>query len=354
MSYTHNICFVANISIGDGTTYYLCSNTRTNGIILDGNTYNPFIMDVGDAEKIGNFGEGSTRGSCSMVLLFGQKQYGDSYNLNISKPWNNAICTIKIYDIDNDAAWSDCEDYFYGVIKSFKINHNNIEFSIDELNSKDNIILPRYMVEDYLDTYDDGVNTPTDAPEDSKGKRIPMQYGDLTDITNGIFAKGLLISNKIGFQKIAFDDRQLYAMDHIGIWETGLKRYFIGKVDGEYTIVGNKNSVQFTIDSTATLEEDLQALDGIQTILINGYQNLEWLDESDYDNIDTYKKDILSVNIIAIDSELMLLVEQPTSNSIRVERGYGESTVSSHFMGSSGTKKIYQSAKFSNRRRKLE
>lgn len=342
MSHTHNTCFVIQATLGDGTTYYMCSNSRVGGITLDSNEYNPFILSIGDAEKIGNFGEGSARGTCSVNIMFGQKQYGDSYNLNISKPWNNGVCVIKIYDIDNDTAWTDCEDYFYGVIKNFKISYNMLEFSVEEINTKDNMILPKYTAEDYLDTYSDGMNVPSDVPEDSRGKRIPMQYGDLTSTSNGIFAKGLLLSNKIGSQKVIFDSRALYLLNNMGIWETGLKRYFAGKATEEYDIVIPYNIIEFKIDSFANLDEDIT--DSVETFLVDDYSYLQWSDESDYDDIDKYPE-ILTINIIAIDSELMLLVQQPDSLTIRVERGYGGSIAAAHTKGAN----IYQSSKLSSK-----
>lgn len=338
---THNTCFVAQIVLNDSTNYYVCSSTRMAGMTLDGNIYYPYILSIGDSEKVGNFGEGSTIGKGSITLLFGQKQYQGAFNFDISKLWSNGTCTVKIRDIDNDSTWAECEDYYKGVIKNFKINNDNLSFDIDDTNIKDNITLPKYTVEDIVE--EDSDLSISDIPENSVGKYIPMQFGDLSDTSNGIFAKGLLISNKIGFQKIFFDNTSLYLLSNIGMWENGTKRYFTGNATGEYTInTSNYKSVRFYADSECTLDEDLTATEGIETFKVSDWSKLEWKDESDYNDIDNYPE-VLSVNVIAIDSELMLLVEQPSSDTIRVERGYNGTTEATHSAGA----KMYQCAKFS-------
>jgi hypothetical protein len=345
MSYTNNTCFVAQVLLGDSATpLYLCSSSRIAGITLNTSiTYDPYILDIGNAEKVGNFGEGSSIGKMSMRLLLGQQQHQGAFNLDITRPWNNGTCTIKICDIDTDTTWALCEDYYTGIIKGFKIDSDNITFDVEDGNTKDNQILPRSTVEDIVE--DDSTLAISDIPEDSIGKHVPMQYGDLDDAANGQFGKGLLISNKIGFQKIYFDTENLFSLDSIGMWESGLKRYFTGKASGEYTIdTTSKKFIQFRVDSTTTLGEDLTATEGIETFAVADSYKLTWQTEEDYDNIDNYPE-ILSINIIAIDNELMLIVEQPSGNIVRVERGYGDTTVAAHSSGAT----IYQSAKFSAR-----
>lgn len=343
MGFSHNTCPVCRITLGDGNVYYYCSSTRMAGVTLDGTTYSPFILAVGDRESIGNFGEGSAIGKTSMTLLLGQKQYQGTYNIDVSLAWNNATCQIKMMDVDTDTTWAGCDDYIKGIVKEFKIGTDTVNFSVEEANHKDSIVLPRYTPEDIVNA--DSNLAITDIPEDSVGQRIPMQYGNLNDVTLGIFAKGLLVSNKIGFQELRFDSENLASMTSIGMWEKGLKRYFAGKATGEYTIdTTTYKFVKFRADSTTTLAEDLAATTGIQTFSVADSSKLVWQTEGDYKDIDSYPE-VLSINIIGIDNELMMLIEQPALNIVRVERGYGDTTEAVHASGAT----IYQCAAFSAR-----
>ncbi len=343
MANTHNICFVSQITLGDGTIYYYCSSLRMAGVTLDTISYSPYILSVGDSQRFGNFGEGSAIGTTNMTLLLGQKQYQGSYNIDITKAFNNAACVIKVMDVDNDTTWARCDGYAQGIIKNFKIGGNSVEFSIDDANHKDKIILPTTTTEDIVNA--DSNLAITDIPNDDVDKRVPMQFGNLNDTASGIFGKALLISEKIGFQEIRLDTQSLNAATSIGMWENGMKRYFAGKSTGEYTIdTTTKKFIKFRVDSTTTLGEDLGATTGIETFLVADYTKITWVDESDYttyDDIDNYPE-ILSVNIIAVGDELMMVVEQPSSNTIRCERGYGGTTVATHSNGAT----IYQAASF--------
>lgn len=342
-----NICFLAQIALSNGITYYVRDLNRVDAATIEGYVYQPYIISVNEVQKIGNFGEGNQVGQGGMTLLFGQRQYGDSFNLDITYPWNNAVCTIKLLDMDGDPSWYYAKPYYTGLVKNVKIDMGTLSFNIDEINHKDTMILPKYTVEDYV-TYMARLTgiTRGDIPKDSLGKRVPMQFGVLTNTSEGTFGKGILVSDKIGSQRVVYDTENLDYLESLGMWESGSRRYFVANQDGEYTIQPEYNQVYFFVNSATQLneDEDLTEQDGIVLIKVTGYQNLTWIDEEDLDNPDAIPE-LLSINIIAIDAELMLIVEKPSSEYIRVERGYGDSVVAKHYRRAS----IYQCSKFSAR-----
>lgn len=350
MSNFHNICFVSQVTISS-VAYYYCSSYNIATIALDGNTYQPYIISVGNAEKIANFGECNQISKCSMSLLLGQIQYQNAFTIDISLPWNNGVCEIRLYDKDNDSNWADCDYYYKGIIKNFVINDDNVFFDIEDSDHRDNIILPVSTVEDivndisYLDL--------DDIPKKSVGKYIPIQIGELDDINSGTFAKGILISNNVGFQEIYYDITTLNTFllsstSGIGVWDSGLNRYFVGNYDGEYEVVSDNNVVKFKVDTTTTLHSgfSMSATSGQEQILVENAHLLTF-DRESADNYYTDAAELLGSNIIAIDNELMILLDEPdylsSPHTVWVERGYNNTTVVEHSAGAT----IYQSAKYS-------
>jgi len=202
-------------------------------------------------------------------------------------------------------------------------------------------------------------------PPYSVGKSIPMQYGDMlctmidTLTSNNIFAKTVTINNKIGTQSLLADYIRLKNFNSIGIWNDDTKKYVPGvnpyeldPIDAEYEIGVNKNSAYFRLDSSTTLSDDIIEFTGTGAIPVTDYTKIQWFDEDNAPIANgipyTYKNnagELLSINIIAIGSELMLLVEKPASGNIYVERGYNGTTITAHSNGD----KIYQNALFSGR-----
>jgi hypothetical protein len=343
MSLTTSKFLVAQIYAGS-ETYYVCN--RAGGITLDtGVVYDYLIVSVGDCEKLSNFGEKTTQvGTCSMALVHGQTQYQGKYVFNTTFVWNNQYCEIRQCDPDTMDAWSECTPYYRGQIKNFQIAPGQISFDIDDTDSKDEILFPPTLI--------DATSYPN-APTDSIGKRIPVSMGDLTDTSNGVFAKGLLVNEKIGAQEVKIGSFTNLQLNNIGVWEKGLKRYFTGRirsvigseVQGEYSVKDSaNNSIVFKVDSATTLIQDMGSIDGIENITVADYTKLQWVDENTLPDWKTYPE-LLSTNIIVIDSEILSIIEKPTSNTVVVERGYAGSTIADHNSGAI----IYQSSKFSSR-----
>jgi hypothetical protein len=194
------------------------------------------------------------------------------------------------------------------------------------------------------------------APQDSVGKTIPIQCGNLNDVQNGVFAKLLYISEYIGEQALIADYIALAYIHSIGMWENGSKRYFTGRAhsviggitQGEYEVGSVRNSILFRVDSATTLNSDITSiLSEFTEIDVTDRSKIQWVDESTETKWSTFP-DLLSINIIQIGSELMMVIEKPSGSgqgNIWVERGYNNSTISQHAAGD----KIYQCAKFSAR-----
>jgi hypothetical protein len=178
-------------------------------------------------------------------------------------------------------------------------------------------------------------------PTEFVGKAVPIQIGNLDKEKLGVFGKTFTTSERIGEQAIICDSAKINNMNNIGSWETGLRRYFVGKSENEYKI--NNNLVEFKVDSTATLSSDIVSTsEGIESIVVSDYEPIAWDDEDSVYKPNTYPE-ILGINIIAIDRELMMLVEKPTSNTIFVERGYNDTEITTHDSGAT----IFQSARYS-------
>jgi hypothetical protein len=196
-----------------------------------------------------------------------------------------------------------------------------------------------------------------DIPKESIGKSIPIQCGDLSDVQNGVFAKCLPISERIGKQAILADYIKLKLLSSIGAWEDGSKRYFTGRkrsivaseVQGEYEIGTNYNSIYFRVDSATTLNEDVDDItDGVFSFEVADITKIQWIDEDELPGGQDalHYPELLSINIIGIGDELMLIIEKPSGSGaqdIWVERGYNNTTITTHQSGD----KIYQCGKFS-------
>ena len=345
MSITNEKSIVMRINAG-GATYYICN--RHNGITLDSEDYKPYLIGLGDLTKYGNFGGDNQIGTVSAKIMNGEEYHQGPYIYDITQTWNNRHCQIKLCDVGTDTTWDACEWYHKGIIKNFTIDNNNISFSVQDSDYRDFQTLPKYTVSEWAANAN--VND-SDIPDKFKTKTLPIQIGDLSDKNNGIFGKGVTISKKIGSQKIYFDSKPLYEMEDIGVWENGINKFFTAKKqqlvngyeDGEYRIISDY-LIDFNVSSGTTLDGSLSASSGIQSITVKDYKALRWLDESTYEGANNIEE-VLSANIISVDSELMLLVDKPTTNTIWVERGYAGTTPESH----GSTAVIRQSDKFSSK-----
>lgn len=345
MSITNEKSIVMRLYVQDGAFYI---SNRHNGITLDEENYLPYIVSVGSVTKYGNFGEGQQVGTVNVQIMNGEEWHQGNYIYDVTKVWNNRKVEIKLCDVGTDTTWAACEWYHKGILKNLRIQNNNFSFDVQDSDFRDFKILPFYSTEEWASIV--GVSS-DNIPDDFKGKRIPMQYGNLNDKNDGVFGKGVTISNKIGNQRIYFDFTVLKVLNEIGIWENGLKKFFTGnktnsilspKIIKEYEINSN-NHAKFYVDTTTQLDADIvDTVQGFSLITVKDYTKILWIDETD----DSAERDeLLSINIIAIDNELMLVSEKPDSNSVLVERGYNSTTIATHSEGAT----IYQTASFSGK-----
>jgi hypothetical protein len=129
---------------------------------------------------------------------------------------------------DVDTSWSTCDIFYKGIIKNTTISNGAISFDVEDNDYRDQKSIPEYTVSDYVTKYRPLLTT-GDIPKDSANKIVPIQFGNLNDPTNGIFAKGVSISSKVGLQELLYDSASLGSMDSIGLWDSGVKRYFTAK-----------------------------------------------------------------------------------------------------------------------------
>lgn len=181
-------------------------------------------------------------------------------------------------------------------------------------------------------------------------KTIPIQIGDLTNTSGGIFGKTITVNNETGNNAILADYITINEFNNLGAWENGLQRYFEAQavnatIEGdqaEYKLDGN--TAKFKVDTTTTLTSTItDSVQGISVIWVADYTKLMWVDQDDLSTIANAQ--LISVNILVIDNELMLLADKPTSNQIYVERGFNNTTITTHDAGTA----IYQSAKYSSK-----
>lgn len=185
-------------------------------------------------------------------------------------------------------------------------------------------------------------------PKNFVNKIIPMQIGDLSDSSNGVFGKTFTINEKIGEQAIVLDYYQLYDLSNIGVWENLSREYYVAdsttKLDQittreEYYINSLfKNMIEFVSDTTTTLTDTLLLND--EYIMVADYTLFNWIDEED-----TILDNEISTNIIRIDNEIFQLIEKPTTNKVWVERGFNNTVIAEHNSGS----KIYQCSNYATK-----
>ena len=187
-------------------------------------------------------------------------------------------------------------------------------------------------------------------PKTFVDKTVPMQYGDLTNTADGIFAKLVTVNEQIGQEAIIADHLSVKEFNNLGAWENGLKKYFQAQainvtIEGdqaEYEIDGN--TAKFRVDSTTTLSADiLDTFEGVSVIQVADYTKIMYVNEDDIGT--SVNQELISTNIIAINDELMVVMGKPTSNQVYVERGFNNTPIGIHYAGD----KIFQSAKYSSR-----
>ena len=331
-----------------GSTYYL---SQRDGVTLDYEDYLPLLVSMSDIEKIGNFGEGTQAGTCHAVVVNGEARSQGAIIFDMTDVWNNRKCDVRLCTVGTHTTWAACAKVYSGIIKNFTFQQDKMEFDIDDKDFREDAILPRQTIEEFV-----GAEDIEYIPENSRGKRVPIQYGDLTDIDSAIFAKGILASQRIGGQYVLFDSRAVQQIDTIGVWESGYSAYFaalkasggveFGKtyLEGEYETNATTARADFKINSLCIVSVLITATSGLMTIQVSDWTKLSWSDETEEPRWVTTPK-VLGANIIGIGSELLLMVEKPTTNTIWVERGYAGTTPAAHAVND----EVYQSSRYASR-----
>ena len=343
MSFSVNKTIVMRI-YAKGETYY--ASNYIGGVTLDGESYDLMVQSVSDADKVGYFGEGFQVGSCSVVVVNGPEHYQGPVTYDVTKVWNNRRCEIKLCDVDNDTTWAGCDVYYAGIVKNFAIGNGVISFDVDNKDYRDEKILPLETVEDVAKT----VGMPASKIlEDSQGKRIPLPLGDMTDTSNSVFAKGLVLSKELSWQEVWYERWFLNEFNSIGMYESGTRRYFaaqkrsiiqdtdIGaepRLIGEYEIpvsITNKRRIQLRVKALTSLSALVNAGSSgdTETISVNDWGKIPWYDELVYYRWKINRPNIRPT-ILRIDDELLQVVRRPRAASIYVTRGHDGTTAAAH------------------------
>ena len=405
-------------------TYYITD--RDGGILLDGNTYENVVIEWGNVPHIGNLGNGEFEvGSMTVILNNGEEYTGGGYRFDPTDIWNNSTVVVKRYTNGTHFRFEDCLSFTKGIIKEHKISQDQISFTVEAKDSRDDILLPGILCQDQgnLSAFEASTSfknwgnqdliEPTDItifsigelvkltapdgnteyarvkakttagtgesllqfyenlqyhsnyvftfnntiekafrflPKTFVDKTVPIQIGDLTNTSDGIFAKLLTVSDETGSNAILADYYTLNEFNNLGSWENGLKRYFEAQAvnatvqgnQAEYEIDGN--TAKFRVDTTTTLTANItDTVQGISVINVADYTQLMWVDQDDLGTGVSAK--LISVNVLAINNELMLLMQKPTSNQVYVERGFNNTTITTHQAGDA----VFQSAKYSSK-----
>lgn len=396
-------------------------------LALDGNVYENIVTSWGRIGYYSDTLEGEfQRGSFDVQIANGQKIQGESFAISPTAVWNNALCEIRLYTF-GFVIFEQCLPIVTGKIKNFNINNDMIEFSVEPVDSRDDILLPTIVCEDntilsdgdaqevptstsgdnkisfttggasifkvgemVLFTYEtafadildgpyeyaiikeiDSTNTTITLKEDypnshgiilvekafraipseSVGKTLPIQIGDLTDITSGVFGKTITTSEKAGRKFIVMGTHELKIINNIGIWDSGTKRYFVGNggisganVDYEYEIGAKSKFISFVSDTQTKLNSYLSTTDGILEVDVLDPLAINWVDCSDIDDVN--QPELITNNVIGIGSELLLVMKKPTAGTaLLLQRGFGGTEVLEHLPGV----KVFQADKYADK-----
>jgi len=139
-----NSCLVMQITL-KSNTYYV---TDRPDISLDGNVYRNVVLSWGNIEFFGNIGDGEFQtGSTEVVLMNGEEYIDAGYNFDPTDIWNNYTAEIRRYSsgMYNFVDYGDglgCLPVKKGKIKNYQISNNQISFSIEDVDSRDSILIP--------------------------------------------------------------------------------------------------------------------------------------------------------------------------------------------------------------------
>lgn len=139
--------------VTSSTTYYL---TERTGITLDGTTYKNLVESFGTYSSFGNIGNGQNQigyGS-KIILANGEEFLQNGYYFNPADSWNNSRCIIKKW-YSGDSLFANCKPIASGLIKSFQIDNEQIHFTLDLTDRRDEILIPGVICSDQSDM-DDG------------------------------------------------------------------------------------------------------------------------------------------------------------------------------------------------------
>lgn len=190
----------------------------------------------------------------------------------------------------------------------------------------------------------------TIPPEDASGKTVPLQYGDLSDCTNGNFGKMLTTNTDPLYRNIMIDTIPLVQVLNICAWDDKLKRAYEARLDNintnenEFTI-RNNSTIDFRVDSTTTIKTKCLIIHDY--IIPDDITAIKFINEDNLVTSERFNDRLSSINILIVDREQMLILTKPEvgDTEIWVERGYNDTEVVDHGAGT----KISQSAKYSSK-----
>jgi len=162
MSTRANKAYVAKIELKNNT-YYV---TDRPDITLDSQTYSNLVRYWGDVSFNSDTENGIFQiGSFDIELINGEEMLQDGYVFSPTDVWNNYKCTVKLYT-DGDVEFDSCEPIISGKIKNYNINNDIISFSIEQIDDRDDILLPAIVCTDQSDLSDaEAIAVPVSTPD---------------------------------------------------------------------------------------------------------------------------------------------------------------------------------------------
>jgi len=164
-------------------TYYV---TSRSDITLSGNQFKNLVVSWGAASFFGNSGTGTFEtGAFDIALNSGEQIQGGGFVFDPTDVWNNYTAEVKRFN-QSDVDWEQGTAVKKGKIKNHKIDNDIITFSIEDIDSRDDILLPAILCQDQSDLSDAEARTTMTKVLGGSGDLITV-----TDVT--IFEVGELI-----------------------------------------------------------------------------------------------------------------------------------------------------------------
>ena len=139
--------YIARITFPSGNLIYL---TDWPSLSLDGVVYDNSVINWGSVGYYTDTLEGKFQiGSFDITISNGQLMQGESFYYNVTEIWNNAKCEIRLYTVGN-VIWEQNDYILTGKIKNFNINNDLLSFTVEQIDERDDILLPGIVCEDII------------------------------------------------------------------------------------------------------------------------------------------------------------------------------------------------------------